>query len=98
MIKISVHNESPVKINIELKKPIQMKVRVDYVTMSYDYNSLANLPTLNGRPFVGDMAEEDPTVPLWAKEKEKPQYSADEVNAINADDSISIEYLASLLT
>ena len=33
----------------------------------------------------GVMVEQDPTVPAWAKQLEKPKYTADEVGAISKD-------------
>lgn len=45
------------------------------------YNDLFDKPTLNGKVIQGDMLEEDPTVPDWAKEETKPTYTAQEVGA-----------------
>lgn len=46
------------------------------------YKDLLDKPKLNGETFEGDMHEQDPTVPEWAKAPEKPQYSADDVGAM----------------
>lgn len=54
----------------------------DDVRLSRDYNELINLPTLDGRPIIGDIPEIDPTVPDWAKSPTKPEYSAEDVGAI----------------
>lgn len=54
----------------------------DEIHLYGDYNTLNNKPTLNGFTIEGDMHEQDPTVPEWAKAPEKPQYSADDVGAI----------------
>lgn len=54
----------------------------DDVRLSRDYNELINLPTLDGRPIIGDIPELDPTVPDWAKTPTKPEYNAEEVGAI----------------
>ena len=35
------------------------------------------------------MKERDPTVPKWAKEDQKPAYSASEVGALSVDDEIT---------
>ena len=61
-----------------------------------DYNNLLNIPTLDGRKIIGDMYEEDPTVPSWAKELTKPKYTAKEINALDENSAISIAELASL--
>lgn len=53
-----------------------------------DYNQLFNLPTLNGKQIKGEMSEEDPTVPDWAKAPEKPTYTASEVGALPSDTKI----------
>lgn len=37
-----------------------------------DYRQLSNLPSLNGRKIIGDIEEQDPTVPEWAKEPFPP--------------------------
>ena len=37
------------------------------------------------------MEETDPTVPAWAKRKEKPKYTAEEVGAISAEDEVPYE-------
>jgi hypothetical protein len=37
-----------------------------------DYEKLKNKPTLNGKEIVGNMVENDPQVPAWAKEEEVP--------------------------
>lgn len=54
----------------------------DEIKLSKDYNSLENLPKLDGRTIIGDIPELDPTVPDWAKTPTKPEYSAEEVGAI----------------
>lgn len=52
------------------------------VSIPTSYNSLSDKPTLDGKTIQGNMHEQDPTVPEWAKAPEKPQYSADDVGAI----------------
>lgn len=54
----------------------------DSVLVNDDYRRLKNLPTLDGRPIVDDIQEQDPTVPAWAKTPTKPGYNAEEVGAI----------------
>lgn len=43
----------------------------------------------------GDPEESDPTVPLWAKQENKPNYSADEVGAVDADNEMSFAQIDS---
>ena len=56
-----------------------------------NYENLNNLPRLNGKVIKGDMEETDPTVPAWAKQKEKPKYTAEEVGAISVEDEVPYE-------
>ena len=49
---------------------------------SNDYLELINLPSINNTPLKGNYDEIDPTVPQWAKEPNKPHYSASEVGAM----------------
>ena len=68
------------------------------VPQSLDYNDLANIPTLDGIRIKGNIRERDPTVPKWAKQPEKPTYSAEEVGAVGVDEmqALSIEELQEL--
>lgn len=63
---------------------------------TYDYNDLLNLPKLDGKTIQGEMFEQDPTVPEWAKEEQKPTYTAEEVKAVGQEDAIPLEDLAEL--
>ena len=60
-----------------------------------DYEKLRNKPRINGKELVGDVKldllaeEKDPTVPDWAKQPTKPDYSAAEVGALAKTDVIS---------
>lgn len=38
-----------------------------------DYNELYNKPKLNNKEIIGNLDEEDPTVPEWAKNENPPQ-------------------------
>lgn len=73
---------------------LNLKVSSGYGTS--DYTQLSNLPTLNGQTIIGDMVEIDPTVNDWAKSATKPNYTASEVNAVDADSSIPLEWIANL--
>lgn len=50
-----------------------------------DYRKLKNKPSINGTELYDNYDEVDPTVPLWAKKENKPDYTPDEVgvNAIS---------------
>ena len=61
-----------------------------------DYNKLKNKPKLDGIEIIGDMHEKDPTVPGWAKAESKPSYNAEEVGAVDADDSIPLDEIDTL--
>lgn len=47
-----------------------------------DYRKLINKPTINGTELYDNYDEIDPTVPAWAKNATKPQYTATEVGAV----------------
>lgn len=68
------------------------------VPQSLDYNDLINIPKLDGIQIKGNIRERDPTVPEWAKQPEKPAYSAEEVGAVGVDEmqALSIEELQEL--
>lgn len=55
-----------------------------------DYEKLKNLPRLNGKKIIGNIPECDPTVPDWAKNPEKPHYTAEELGAVNSEDAITL--------
>lgn len=55
-----------------------------------DYEKLKNKPKLNGKEIVGEIQEEDPTVPAWAKCVVKPTYNAQEVGAVSTQDAITL--------
>ena len=80
MITCNVENEE--NVNAQVKEQM-----TEIVTS--DYKKLQHLPTLNGEPIIGNVEEKDPTVPIWAKEKTKPSYNANEVNAVPQDSVIS---------
>lgn len=94
MIKIKMGEENT-NLPVSMKTDPSMKARMT-TNGTNDYNQLKNLPTLNGKPIIGDVSEEDPTVPNWAKQEKKPNYTAEEINALDAGNAISLSYLASL--
>lgn len=63
---------------------------------SNNYRKLINKPTINGTELYDNYDEIDPTVPSWAKEETKPEYTAEEVGAIDEDASISLTDIKSI--
>lgn len=70
-------------------------IEVKIGTGTKNYEELCNKPSINGIKLVGDktleelgiqpageLVEVDPTVPDWAKQPEKPTYTAEEVGAL----------------
>ena len=63
-----------------------------------NYNDLYNLPTLNGVVIKGDMEEIDPTVPEWAKQENKPEYTVEEIdNALDRRNELSDEAVEAMV-
>jgi hypothetical protein len=83
-MEFPVSMENAVNLNVQLATDDSSidAPMADEIHLYGDYNTLNNKPTLNGFTIEGDMHEQDPTVPEWAKAPEKPQYSADDVGAI----------------
>lgn len=83
-IEFPVSMENAVNLDVQLSTDDSSidAAMADEIHLDGDYNTLNNKPTLNGFTIVGDMHEQDPTVPEWAKAPEKPQYSADDVGAM----------------
>lgn len=84
MIHLSIGQDCEVALAIgnDLPVPLDVDDRILVDTGEKDYTKLQNLPSLDGRPIIGDIGELDPTVPSWAKQPTKPQYSAEDVGAI----------------
>lgn len=83
-MEFPVSMENAVNLNVQLATDDSSidAPMADEIHLYGDYNTLNNKPTLNGFTIEGDMHEQDPTVPEWAKAPEKPQYSADDVGAM----------------
>ena len=78
---------------IEIDVTIQSQnitVQAETNVPTQDYERLRNIPSLNGKPLKGDVQEEDPTVPSWAKSAGKPTYNAQEVGAVSTNDAITL--------
>lgn len=86
------------KYNEDAKEWIeQPSAGVSGGNISLDYTALTNKPQIGGKELTGNKTldelgiqpkgtyitkETDPTVPAWAKESQKPTYTADEVGAL----------------
>lgn len=73
------------------------EVVMDPASGTNNYEKLRNLPTLNGKLILGDVVEEDPTVPQWAKQESKPGYTPEEIRAIGQDDEMSLEDIMQMM-
>lgn len=88
MIRLTIGQDGFVPLEVPEDAPVEMaaddRMIVDVGTS--DYELLKNLPKLDGRPIVGDIPELDPTVPEWAKNPTKPEYTAEDVGAVAEKD------------
>lgn len=85
-------NENVLQIQLDLEVSEQSEeIELDVDEYVKDYNELINKPKLNGRVIVGDIAEEDPTVPAWAKTEKKPSYTPTEIGAVDGKNSITLQ-------
>ena len=78
-VLLSVQEEEAVTMDIQEDSQVELTVGEGLPSGSTDYNDLVNKPKLNGKTIQGDVEEEDPTVPQWAKQPEKPSYTPEEV-------------------
>lgn len=79
-------------INLTVKEVENITLEVETGTMlggTKDYRQLIHKPSINGTELYDNYDEIDPTVPSWAKTPNKPNYTADEVGAVDTDDIIS---------
>ena len=75
----------PLDVSLSENDGFDLKL-ADQMNISRSYNSLDDKPRLDGRPIVGDIPELDPTVPDWAKNPTKPEYTAEDVGAVAEKD------------
>lgn len=54
-------------------------------TISFDLKTNQTILEANINKRVGNFTETDPTVPKWAKQPEKPKYTAEEVGAVSKE-------------
>lgn len=55
-----------------------------------NFNGTAYTPDSSGKVTIN---EADPTVPAWAKSETKPSYTAEEIQAVDVDDTFTFEEL-----
>lgn len=82
-----------IEIFLGLDPPDEIGLETEEVFEEYenDYEKLKNLPALNGKTFIGNMQETDPTVPEWAKNPVPP--SAETLGLEAVKEAISLEEL-----
>lgn len=93
VVKMDLEVQEDDELNIDVSEDDELSLKIEEGGGSgvSDYNELINKPTLNGEVMQGDMKEIDPTVPNWAKTPTKPDYTPEEVNAVNVDSVISLQ-------
>lgn len=87
-LEFSVDNN----INLEFRVGNNITPEFGAITetnLGKDYNKLANLPSINGTILMGNYNEIDPTVPKWAKNEKKPDYTPLEVGAVDRNNSMT---------
>lgn len=87
------------RLRLNVKEAHRAELRTGYVIRAPgDYEKLRSLPTLDGVTIIGDVHEKDPTVPEWAKEETRPNYTAEDVGAVSKSEigELSIETLTSI--
>jgi hypothetical protein len=92
-------NEMYVDVKVsEETEDVNIKVKEEFNNNggNGDYEKLKNLPYLDGEKIVGNMKERDPTVPDWAKQENKPTYTAEEVGALDEDSEMSYADIKSI--
>lgn len=88
---ISVLNDLRVKLDGKLDlKPFTNSDAGKFVAIGPDGSLTAVYPPSGGGGGGGIVIETDPTVPTWAKQPNKPTYTASEVGAASADALIAL--------
>ena len=93
-IPLIVLTDEEIALSIEQEMEIPMAVN-EAAGGTYNYLELFNKPSINGTELIGNYDEIDPTVHGWAKEPTKPDYTAEEVGAIDEDNEVSFSDLLS---
>lgn len=90
-VLMDVQEEEMVQMEVNESEKVEVNVAEGLPSGTTDYNDLTNKPKLNGKVIQGEMAEEDPTVPEWAKNDTKPAYSPSEIGAVNVNNTVSLK-------
>lgn len=85
-INMRMSDDSSINIGLSVQEQIQPVI-------ANNYEQLINKPSLDGREIIGNIQEQDPTVPNWAKQETKPNYDFSEIEDV---DSISLSFISSL--
>lgn len=91
-MEIDMTLSGPINIDFgveELDNVLPLSIEGSIGGGTRDYNKLIHKPSINGTELIGNYDEIDPTVPDWAKEENKPAYTAEEIGAVNADSEMS---------
>lgn len=92
MINLEVEiDDEELETGVDTDLDVDMEFENVTEVSTNDYEKLINKPKLNGVEILGNMDEIDPTVPKWAKEPTKPEYSADEVGAVNENNALTFK-------
>lgn len=73
------------------------EISFDVMGDAIDYNMAINKPKINGTTLIGNYDEIDPTVPKWAKNNTKPNYSANEVGAVDIDNNLTMAEIEAIV-
>lgn len=79
----------PIDFEIEQTSPLDFNVEQSGGGVR-SYKKLKDKPSINGTELVDNYDEIDPTVPDWAKEANKPEYTSEEIGAIDRRDEMSL--------
>lgn len=97
-LKVSVAGDPDIALGIKEEERVSIEaepvMREELATS--DYEKLRNKPRLNGVEIIGDVEETDPTVPGWAKARDKPRYTAEEVGGLDVEGALTLEEIDQL--
>lgn len=97
ILDVSISNENVMPIDISATSDDVFGLSIgENISYENDYKKLINKPSINGTVLEGNIDEIDPTIPQWAKEPVKPNYTPDEVSAVPSTSNISVEELAQI--
>lgn len=89
-VDLSIVNDAELDFFINDDTGFDVEIKDAYPVTTSDYRKLNNLPTINGEVLLDNYDEIDPTVPEWAKQETKPDYTPDEVGAVDVNNEMSL--------